>query len=602
MFGPITYFRRRSASALLLALCVLTAEAQTLERIDLSDRSSFAASDGWQQAGDASALWSDDALTIEDGSGVLVALQGGDLVTSWEHGDLILELEFMTAAGTESALVLQGKYELQLSDSWGARHPTIEDAGAVSPPAGGGALEGHVPRVNAAKAPGLWQQLRVVFEAPRFEGDRKVTNARFDEVILNGVKVQESVQVAGPTAGGHDESSSGPLIITGGPLAIRNLHIRHFEPVEPVRLSDVRYTLYEGEFSSLEEFDEPAAEGEAFGYVWDLFGPTADRIGLEWEGMIHVPRTGEYDFAMRFNWIDEIPYEEDAVAGRGRFTIDGREVIEHDGADSTAFGRVHLEEGTYPFRFAYFKNRRLWRPIVFLRVQGPDMPEQYLNAHRTLPQPESTFPPVPVAVGGEPYVLRSFAEYGGEKKTNVVSVGDPSGLHYALDLNTGAMLAAWRGAFVDVGSMWTSRGERQTAVPLGQLTRVSDRPIIGGSRSEESEMSFEEYRLDAAGYPTFRYTVAGFSISDAVAPDGNKLRRRLTLKPLDGGAADACALVARGENVTELEEGIYAVDGRFFVDLSDAKALTRSSDRGTELIVPISPGDEPTQIAYNIIW
>src|SRR5215207_7559802 len=61
------------------------------------------------------------AVSTTAGSGVLVNLappeQGTDLFTTWEHGDLELELEVMMPKGSNSGVYLQGRYEVQLSDS-----------------------------------------------------------------------------------------------------------------------------------------------------------------------------------------------------------------------------------------------------------------------------------------------------------------------------------------------------------------------------------------------------------------------------------------------------------------------------------------------------
>src|SRR5690606_4791318 len=118
----------------------------------------------------------------------------GDLVTSWIHGDLDLELEVMLGPGGESGVLLQGRYEVQLADSRAVRTPQFADMGgidAVRPDANGAfrdRLQGLPPHTNAARAPGLWQHLQVRFRAPHFDDTgRKTSNARFLEVRLNGV-------------------------------------------------------------------------------------------------------------------------------------------------------------------------------------------------------------------------------------------------------------------------------------------------------------------------------------------------------------------------------------------------------------------------------
>jgi hypothetical protein len=609
---------------------VAISRAQPMDTLALNDLSGFQAQEGaWDIAGDAWALWDSIDLEVAPGTGIVVRRAGhqdeGRLVTGWEHGDLTLELEYMLSQGASAGIYLQGRYEVGLTDSWGVKYPRASDATGIgarygdtqSP--GHESFEGHAPRANASRAPGLWQRLRIVFEAPRFDATgRKMADARIVRVVHNGVIVQESVRVGGPTRGAHfyDERPAGPLVIEGGAgaIALRNLRYRHYEPIEPVTLADVRYTLYRGEFDSLAEMRAlpPEATGEASGYVWNLFGRTADRIGLDWAGRIRIPRTGEYTFAMRFNWIDEIPYEEDAVAGRGRFTIDDAVVVDHAGDDSTAFGTVQLHEGTYPFTISYFKNRQLWRPIVFLRVEGPGMPVQYLNAYRTLPEPETSYPMVPVDPGREPYVLRSFADYGTTKKTNVVSVGDPSGVHYALDLNAGSLLSVWKGAYVDVGSMWTGRGELQNAVPLGQRIDLSDKPTVGLLPNEDapwpdavdSRLAFKGYTLDADGLPTFRYAFEEVELREALRPErgGRALRRSLAFSSTSR-PENLWVRAAEGRAIRERAPGIYSVDGAFFVELSREHAVRLRHANGLEeLLVSVPSTSEEILLDYSIIW
>ena len=91
-------------------------------------------------------------------------------------------------------------------------------------------FEGTAPRVNACRAPGVWQHLRIEFAAPRFDTNgRKTAPARFVKVTLNDVVVQENVAVSGPTrsAAFTDEQPLGPLMIQGdhGPVAVRNISV-----------------------------------------------------------------------------------------------------------------------------------------------------------------------------------------------------------------------------------------------------------------------------------------------------------------------------------------------------------------------------------------
>src|SRR5215217_3310757 len=214
----------------------------------------------WRIAGGATADRSRNlALQAEPGSGVLVNTPTdaakGHLFTTMQHGDVDVSLDVMLPRGSNSGVYLMGRYEVQLFDSWGVASPTFADMGGIyqrwdeKRGAGREGYEGTPPRLNASRAPGLWQHLDIVFRAPRFEGKRKIANARFTKVVLNGVVVQENVEVTGPTRAApfQDEQSTGPLMIQGdhGPVALRNIQYKTYTGV--AMLGDLRFKAYTGD-------------------------------------------------------------------------------------------------------------------------------------------------------------------------------------------------------------------------------------------------------------------------------------------------------------------------------------------------------------------
>ena len=94
-----------------------------------------------------------------------------------QHGDVDLELDYMMASKSNSGVYLQGRYEIQLRDSWEIRTPNVHDNGAVyerwdeKRPDGQKGYEGHAARQNASRAPGLWQHMKISFQAPRFNAN-----------------------------------------------------------------------------------------------------------------------------------------------------------------------------------------------------------------------------------------------------------------------------------------------------------------------------------------------------------------------------------------------------------------------------------------------
>jgi stress-induced morphogen len=147
--------------------------------------------------------------------------RGVDLYTQRTFGDCTIDLEFMIPKGSNSGVYVMGKYELQIKDAYGLDKLTYQDLGAVYKVA--------PARVNAARKPGEWQSLRIEFIAPRFEGGKKVANARFVKVVLNDQVIHENLEVNDVTPGGltGKEMPAGPLMFQGdhGPAAFRNIRV-----------------------------------------------------------------------------------------------------------------------------------------------------------------------------------------------------------------------------------------------------------------------------------------------------------------------------------------------------------------------------------------
>jgi len=85
---------------------------------------------------------------------------------------------------------MQSRYEIQVLDSY--RAPTYADGQAA-------AIYGQwPPLVNPMRKPGEWQSYDVVFQAPRFDGDKLVEPA-YLTLFFNGVLVHNHQKLNGPT-------------------------------------------------------------------------------------------------------------------------------------------------------------------------------------------------------------------------------------------------------------------------------------------------------------------------------------------------------------------------------------------------------------------
>ena len=175
-------------------------------------------------------------LSSKPGTGVILNGPTGrtnNIVSKAEFGDVKAHIEFMVPKGSNSGVYFMGRYEIQVYDSYGVekgQYPGIECGGIYErwDNNRNKGFEGHSPRVNASRAPGQWQTFDVIFRAPRFDKNgRKISNARFEKIVHNGILVHENVELTGPTRAGmyNDEKPTGPLMLQGdhGPVAYRNI-------------------------------------------------------------------------------------------------------------------------------------------------------------------------------------------------------------------------------------------------------------------------------------------------------------------------------------------------------------------------------------------
>ena len=194
----------------------------------------------WVVTGAAKMHPDDEKLLAWDaGKGVIVNGKTGktcNLFTKHGHGDAEVHIEFMVPKGSNSGVYFQGRYEIQVFDSWGVAKPDYSHCGGIYQRwRDGKGFEGRPPKVNASRKPGEWQSFDVIFKAPRFDAaGKKTANALFVKVLHNGVLIHENQEVTGPTRSGAfgDEKAIGPIMLQGdhGPVAYRNIQIKPLNP------------------------------------------------------------------------------------------------------------------------------------------------------------------------------------------------------------------------------------------------------------------------------------------------------------------------------------------------------------------------------------
>ena len=191
--------------------------------------------DGWKLKGDekkskwkvgSASLDEKDPgkIVLKDGSELVNTATGGvDIISEAKYGNCTIEVEFMVPKGSNSGIYVMGEYEVQVLDSYGkaADKLTQGDLGAL--------YSAAAPKVNASKKPGEWQKIIIEFQAPKFEGAKKLSKAKFIKVTLNDVVLHENVEMEKNTPGGvtGKEMAEGPIMFQGdhGPVAFRNIKV-----------------------------------------------------------------------------------------------------------------------------------------------------------------------------------------------------------------------------------------------------------------------------------------------------------------------------------------------------------------------------------------
>ena len=167
---------------------------------------------------------------IQDG---VATVRGGGVTSKRGFGSCQLHVEWAAPAEVKgsgqgrgnSGIYLQGRYEVQILDSYENKTYYDGQAGAI--------YKQWPPLVNACRKPGEWQTYDIIFDAPKFDDQGKVSKPGYVTVLHNGVLIQNHAELQGSTAWDRAPAYEAhadklPLSIQdhGNPVRFRNLWVR----------------------------------------------------------------------------------------------------------------------------------------------------------------------------------------------------------------------------------------------------------------------------------------------------------------------------------------------------------------------------------------
>ncbi|NQY08136.1 MAG: DUF1080 domain-containing protein [Flavobacteriales bacterium] len=557
----------------------------------------------------------------EPGTGILLntpseRVAKDNLFTVFEHGDIELELDVMMPVGSNSGLYFQSRYEVQLFDSWGKDTVDYDDIGGIyrsyDPEKEVDEFAGAGPKINASKAPGLWQHIRVVFRAPTFDSDgNKKTNALFEKVWLNGVLLHENLEVPCPTASSafNDETGKASLMIQGdhGPVALKNIEYKIYGS-DQLQFSDVavtEYKQYENNHSRwLPSIDTLTVDSTftADSVSSLLLNGSAAKM-ITYKGKMVVSTAGDYLFEMKINW------------GAGQFIVYKDTLLNLDGdynAGMPQYAELTLPKGEVPFTVVYSKSRA-YQNGFSVSAEGPEIEKHEITAASSLSKGKSRKSPViELEVADEVVLQRGFVYHKGSKKTHNIFIGLPEQKSIAFDLSSSSLLQVWGGDFVDVAPMWHSRGNDQIGKPLGAVVASYGGPDFAALDNDNSvwpdsipkSESFKQigYSIDEKGNPKFQFSIEGSVITNEFeSTEGVRSIKRLITASIK---KEIWHKVAGGAVIELLPDGSYAIDDKaYYIILSETgsnEAVLRKSGGKDELLIKIPVGE--SEINYSIIW
>jgi len=215
------------------------------------------------------------------------------LRTTWDHGDLDLSFDYRLAPQEHAAVYLEGRYRIPLAGS-----DTNDEAFS-----------------EAAKAPGLWQHLHILFHAPSFAPNERLTEPSVELAELNHYHVlfQEHFPAPNANAPLSGEHNRGPLIFTSDhPLQLRHIQVRQLAG-KKIALETTKAELFPSEkellrWSALSQRagsdrEQPSLTNTS---PKTIFTEAKPNLAALFTASLTAPVEGLYTFAAQSNGLSQI--------------------------------------------------------------------------------------------------------------------------------------------------------------------------------------------------------------------------------------------------------------------------------------------------------
>lgn len=595
------------------------------QNVSLSDLNAFdEVSNGWQIVGDVIANpLKKESIQLKIGKGILFGSASHKnkdtpiVTTKLNHGDIALEFEVLLDHDSSIEILLQGRYGLQLMD---CLQTSLDCASIISPKSDEVSSIGYNARINVARVPGIWQHIKIVFNAPKFDENReKITNAKFVSIEHNGVVIHQNQMLSSPSISAplSNEVSQGPIVfrINTGKTAIRNINFRVSSGQE-VLVEDLTYKVYVDKFLDEEFFygsgkNDPISLPDLTSYTptksgkikllnTEMTHDVGSDFALVFNGKMSIPQSGKYFFEVVPNGLGELHVGEERL-----FQWDD---IHNRGITRTS---VNLEEGDYTFKLI---NVNFGQSQTGIFIEGPGIISQSLH-QQNIPSSGNSVRPILLKPNSDPLIQRSFILNDRKKLLSAINVGYSAGVHYTFDLATGSLIQVWRGDFGDVTSMWNGRGLDQILEPKGSvLSLTTDQQVLLTDRENIETirgLSYGEFKL--IGYdlnndaePIFKYSVNEIDIQDHLTPGTGvrSLTRSLTFNDPLNREQTIWYRIASASSIEQVTDHLFSIaDKTYYVEFDENVSPMIKRDKEMQvLFVPISMSANQKEINYSLIW